>query len=77
MTEHELVHMTVVLQPLDNEMAYYLPNHGVLKEDRFTTNLRVAFDGSMKKSSGYSFNDLQMVGPTIQQVLENVSINSC
>jgi hypothetical protein len=47
-------------------VSYYMPHHGVLKEDSLTTKLRVVFDASAPTTSGYSFNDLQRVGPTLQ-----------
>jgi hypothetical protein len=43
-----------------------MPHHGVLKEDSLTTKLRVVFDTSAPTTSGYSFNDLQRVSPTLQ-----------
>ncbi|KYM97734.1 hypothetical protein ALC62_11575 [Cyphomyrmex costatus] len=49
-----------------------LPHHAVLKPDSDTTKLRVVFDASAKTSSGLSLNDVQMVGPTIQQDLFNI-----
>jgi hypothetical protein len=47
-------------------VSYYMPDHGVLKEDSLTTKLRVVFDASAPTTSGYSFNDLQRVGPALQ-----------
>jgi hypothetical protein len=32
--------------------AYYLPHHGVIREDSKTTKLRVVFNGSSKSSTG-------------------------
>lgn len=47
----------------------YLPHHGVMNVDSTTTKLRVVFDASAATTSGWSFNDLQAVGPTIQDDL--------
>lgn len=55
-------------------VSYYLPHHGVLKQDSLTTKLRVVFNASMPTSSGYSLNDLQMVGPIIQQDLFSILV---
>lgn len=44
----------------------YAPHHAVEKLDSTTTKLRVVFDCSAKSTTGYSCNDLQQVGPTIQ-----------
>lgn len=49
--------------------TYYLPHHEVIKEDSTTTKLRVVFDASAKTSNGVSFDNILMVGPTIQREL--------
>lgn len=49
--------------------SYYLPHHGVLREQSSTTKLRAVFNASSPTSSGLSLNDIQMVGPTIQSDL--------
>lgn len=69
----ELGHMSVVI-PSPTEICYYLPHHGVLKEESLTTKLRVVFNGSATTSSGYSLNDIQLVGPTIQPDLFHILI---
>lgn len=60
-----LGHMSIK-KDMDNSNQCYLPHHAVLKEDSLTTRLRVVFDGSCPTSSGISFNDLQLVGPVVQ-----------
>jgi len=52
--------------------TYYMPHHAVVKDNNDTTRLRVVFDASAKTSSGLSLNDVQMVGPTIQQDLFSI-----
>lgn len=56
------------------ENSYYMPHHGVLREKSSTTKLRVVFDASAPSSSGTSLNDLQMVGPTIQEDLLSITL---
>ncbi|XP_048519333.1 uncharacterized protein LOC109534907 [Dendroctonus ponderosae] len=69
----ELEHMTETV-PHSSEVCFYLPHHGVLKEDSLTTKLRVVFNGSMPSTTGHSLNSLQMVGPVIQQDLFSILI---
>lgn len=52
--------------------GFFLPHHGVIKKSSSTTRLRVVFDGSAKTASGYSLNDILMVGPTIQNDLFSI-----
>ncbi|XP_072379310.1 uncharacterized protein [Diabrotica undecimpunctata] len=67
-----LGHMTKVNKLNTNAIHYYLPHHGVLREESVTTKLRVVFDASAATSTGLSLNDLQMVGPTIQSSLLSI-----
>lgn len=52
-----------------NGREYYLPHHGVLKESRTTTKLRVVFNASAGTTSGLSLNDVLKVGPILQNDL--------
>lgn len=54
------------------DTSYFLPHHAVLKESSESTKLRVVFDASARTSSGFSINDIQMVGPNIQDSLFNI-----
>lgn len=64
-----LGHMSEVIRPV---FGCYLPHHAVLKENSETTKLRVVFDASSKTSSGISFNDIQHVGPVVQDDLFSI-----
>ena len=55
---------------------YYLPHHAVIKPSSSTTQTRVVFDASASTTSGFSLNDMLMVGPTIQQDLFSIMIRS-
>ncbi|XP_073941239.1 uncharacterized protein [Choristoneura fumiferana] len=52
--------------------AYFLPHHPVIRTKSESTQLRVVFDASARSSSGFSVNDLQMVGPVVQDSLFNI-----
>ncbi|XP_050293738.1 uncharacterized protein LOC126734245 [Anthonomus grandis grandis] len=59
-------------EPSSNDTCFYSPHHGVLREESATTKLRVVFNSSYISSSGYSYNSLQLVGPTIQEDLVSI-----
>ncbi|XP_018577893.1 uncharacterized protein LOC108916170 [Anoplophora glabripennis] len=61
-----LGHMLKLNTDDETKPRYYMPHHGVVREGSLTTKLRVVFDASCPTTSGYSFNDLQMTGPSIQ-----------
>lgn len=65
-------HMTLVDDNHKYEQSYYLPHHGIINENSTTTRLRVVFDGSAPSDSGVSLNDIQFVGPTIQEDLLSI-----
>lgn len=54
------------------EQSFYLPHHAVIKESSETTKLRVVFDGSCKLDNGLPINQIQYVGPTIQDDLFSI-----
>ena len=48
------------------EGAQFLPHHGVLRDDRQTTKLRIVFDGSARADQNqYSLNDCLEKGPNL------------
>nr|XP_023013508.1 uncharacterized protein LOC111503442 [Leptinotarsa decemlineata] len=70
----QLGHMTKIETLNSYNHNYYLPHHGILKESSITTKLRVVFDGSCPTSSGWSLNDLQYVGPKVQNDIFDILI---
>ncbi|XP_045540079.1 uncharacterized protein LOC123722413 [Papilio machaon] len=54
------------------QVNYFLPHHGVIRESSLTTKLRTVFDASASTTSGVSLNDIQMVGPTVQEDLYSI-----
>ncbi|KAG5887339.1 hypothetical protein JTB14_009033 [Gonioctena quinquepunctata] len=67
----QLGRMTDVIDFAKDEIEYYTPHHGVLKESSSTTQLRVVFNASAPSADGLPI-DLPMCGPIIQQ---NISSN--
>lgn len=63
-----LGHMRIADKPPTGQV-YYLPHHFVVKESSSTTRLRVVFDASCKTSIGRSLNELQLIGPRLQDDL--------
>ncbi|CAG9109947.1 unnamed protein product [Plutella xylostella] len=73
LTEYQLLgHMSECEGPHSCAGAYFIPHHGVLRESSSTTKLRVVFNASSPTTSGISFNDLQMVGPVVQDDLLSI-----
>ncbi|XP_062528845.1 uncharacterized protein LOC134200289 isoform X1 [Bombyx mori] len=61
------------LSPIESPpFGYYLPHHPVTRDQSETTPMRVVFDGSCKTTSGKSFNDIQLVGPVVQDDLFSI-----
>lgn len=54
---------------------FYLPHHGVLRENSSTTKLRVVFDAGAKTSTGYSLNDILYAGPKLQNAIPDILMN--
>lgn len=72
MLEYEsLGHMSEIEPPL-KEPHYFLPHFHVLKLDSTSTKLRVVFNASAPTSTGFSLNDVLLVGPTIQPELVRI-----
>ncbi|XP_073964467.1 uncharacterized protein [Choristoneura fumiferana] len=70
----KLGHMTENKHFNREETSYILPHHGVLREMSLTTKLRAVFDGSAVTTSGLSLNNIQHVGPTVQDDLISILI---
>ncbi|XP_046862417.1 uncharacterized protein LOC124455842 [Xenia sp. Carnegie-2017] len=59
-----------------HETGYFLPHHGVLREDKETTKLRVVFDGSARATKEeQSLNDCLEKGPNLVPLLFDTMIN--
>ncbi|XP_047025541.1 uncharacterized protein LOC124634161 [Helicoverpa zea] len=71
----ELGHLSVSPISIPNP-SYFLSHHAVFKEDSESTKIRVVFDGSAPTASGYSLNDILMVGPNLQNSLFSILVRS-
>ncbi|XP_029679590.1 uncharacterized protein LOC115245421 [Formica exsecta] len=69
----ELQHM-IRVPPSSPELSpvFYLPHHGVLKDDSITTKLRVVFNGSSLTSTGSSLNDILPTGAKLQPDISDI-----
>ena len=50
---------------LPEQRCFYLPTHGVVKEQSTTTKLCIVFDASAASSTGHSLNDQLLAGPNL------------
>ncbi|XP_054708425.1 uncharacterized protein LOC129218227 [Uloborus diversus] len=58
-----------------NSKSFYMPHHGVIREQSTTTKLRVVFDASAKSSENISLNDILHKGPKLQLDLSFILMN--
>ncbi|XP_061717053.1 uncharacterized protein LOC133524913 [Cydia pomonella] len=70
---HALGHMSEYVPTDSGTGTYFIPHHGILR-DSTTTKLRTVFNASSPTTSGVSLNDLQMIGPTVQDDLLSILI---
>ncbi|GFW18572.1 integrase catalytic domain-containing protein [Trichonephila clavipes] len=71
----EMGHMEEVGEDEDSAIVYYLPHHGVYRQESKTTPLRVVFNASSITTSGESLNSLQLNGGVIQRDLFSILLN--
>lgn len=69
----DLGHMSIN-KSYNDKYTYIMPHHGILKESNLTTKLRSVFDASAATSTGLSYNDIQHVGPSVQDDLISILI---
>lgn len=67
-------HMKLLPTSSTQKPVYYLPHHGVLRENSTTTKLRVVFNASSRSSTGVSLNDIVHKGQKLQTELIDVLI---
>lgn len=69
MNEYETLGDMSMVTTANERIGNWLPHHGVLRPSSLTTKLRVVFNASSRTATGVSLNDIQLVGPTIQDDL--------
>ena len=70
-----LGHMSRLAEEEAHKFCVFLPHHGVLREDKLTTKLRVVFNASSPTSSGKSLNDILDIGPKLQADFTGLLMN--
>ncbi|XP_059054458.1 uncharacterized protein LOC131848558 [Achroia grisella] len=70
----KLGHLTEIDKP---QFGYFMPHHGVTRQNSETTKLRVVFDASAKTTSHKSLNDIQYIGPVVQHDLIDILVPFC
>lgn len=75
MSEYKALGHMSECKPNTKVPHYFIPHHGVLRESSITTKLRVVFNASSPTSSGVSFNNIQMIGPTVQDDLLSILLH--
>ena len=64
----------VVTQPaLSSDHVHYLPHHGIIRQDKSTSKLRIVYDASAH-STGPSLNDCLYTGPKFGQSIFSILI---
>lgn len=71
----ELGHLTVSSDNYSSRPCYHLCHHAVFKQSE-STSCRVVFDASAPSTSGYSLNDILMVGPNVQDSLFSILLRA-
>ncbi|XP_047998785.1 uncharacterized protein LOC125236129 [Leguminivora glycinivorella] len=56
-------------------LAYIIPHHAVVREDKTTTKVRMVLDSSSKTTTGLSLNDVLHSGPNLQGDLFSILLN--
>ena len=63
----------VPMSELSSRSAYFFPHHGVIREDKDTTKLRIVFDGSARSEKRHhSINDCLEKGPNLTPLIFDV-----
>lgn len=52
--------------------VFYLPHHGVRRENNRTTKLRVVFNASSRTNNGLTFNDIFQAGEKLQTEMSDI-----
>ena len=67
--EYKYLNYATNVKNASDTHGFYLPHHAMIKESSISTKVRPVFNGSLPSSSGFSLNDLLMVGPTLQDFI--------
>ncbi|XP_011860154.1 PREDICTED: uncharacterized protein LOC105557508 [Vollenhovia emeryi] len=67
-----LGHMVEATLPDNFANIYYLPHHGILKQEGDNSKIRVVFNGSSRTSSGVSLNEILHSGAKLQTDIADI-----
>lgn len=70
----DLGHMTKNTNRNIQTPSYYIPHHGIIRNSSTTTKFRAVFDASARTSNKISLNDIQTIGPVVQDDLISILI---
>lgn len=59
----------------DKTDGYIIPHHGVIREDKLTTKVRLVLDASARTDTNISLNDIMYPGPNLQSDLFLILLN--
>ena len=71
---NKLGYVSKIASKSNTPFSYYLPHHCVIRNEILSIKVRVVFDASASTTSGVSLNDLQMVGPNLQEDLFSILV---
>lgn len=74
MTEYQALNYLVKVPSVEShlEHTFYLPHHGIVKQESGTSKIRVVFNGSSKTTNGTSLNDILHTGAKLQSEIFDV-----
>jgi hypothetical protein len=67
-----IVEPVIETTPVEGKLIHYLPHHGVVRQDKATSKLRIVYDASAKVQGHPSLNDCLHTGPNFGQSIFDI-----